>query len=324
VTTLVTGGAGYIGAHVVELLRARDDRVIIVDDLSTGLARRSSEGRIEVLDLADQACISPLRAIVESEGVDSVIHFAAKKQVAESVERPLWYHRQNVGGLLNLLSAVEGTGVTSLVYSSSAAVYGEPASTIVREADPTEPINPYGRTKLVGEQLIADAVGPMRIAAASLRYFNVAGALRPELGDTSRSNLVPMVFDRIELGLAPRVFGDDYATPDGTCIRDYVHVADLAEAHVRALDAMGDWPRGLHRVYNVGTGTGSSVREVLEAIERVVGHGLGESIEPRRPGDPVALVADVDRIAEELGWRARFDVDEIVASAWAARRAGSA
>lgn len=320
-TTLVTGGAGYIGAHVVDLLRGRGDRVVIVDDLSTGDPRRAEGAVLARIDLTSESSVAPLRELIAAEQVTAVIHFAAKKQVAESMARPVWYYRQNVGGLVNLLEAFEGSAVRSLVYSSSAAVYGEPDSAVVRESDPTEPINPYGATKLMGERIVADAARSLGLNAASLRYFNVAGALRPDLGDTGRTNLVPMIFDRIEAGLAPRVFGDDYSTPDGTCVRDYVHVADLADAHVRVLDAMRDWEPGGHRVYNVGTGTGSSVRAMLDAVERVVGHGLGEAVEPRRAGDPAALVADVDRIAEEVGWRSRYGIEEIVESAWAARRA---
>ncbi|MCW4385014.1 UDP-glucose 4-epimerase GalE [Salinibacterium sp. SYSU T00001] len=322
---LVTGGAGYIGSHVVRLLQERGSRVVIVDDLSNGVRARTEGIPTLEIDLATDAAPSAVRTLIDEHAVDAVIHFAARKQVGESVQRPAWYYSQNVGSLANLLLAIEGSTVGSVVFSSSAAVYGEPDTGAVAEDDPTRPINPYGATKLVGEQLLTASVAPLGISATSLRYFNVAGAGWPDLGDTAVQNLVPMVFQRLDAGEQPRIFGDDYATADGTCIRDYIHVLDLAHAHLAALDRLetrrGEGAEPEASVFNVGTGEGSSVREVIEAIARASGRELQPEIMPRRAGDPPKLIADPARITEVLGWRARRGLDEIVASAWQAHTA---
>lgn len=318
-SVLVTGGAGYIGSHVVRLLAERGDDVVVVDDLSNGFPRRVTGHPIVELDLAAEGADSALESAFREHDVSAVIHFAAKKQVGESVEHPLWYYRQNVGGLTNLLSAMERTGVDRLVFSSSAAVYGMPDVDLVHEDTSRLPINPYGQTKLIGEWMIDNARVATGMRAVSLRYFNVAGAGWPELADTAVMNLVPIVLDRVERGEAPVIFGDDYSTPDGTCIRDYVHVTDLAQAHIAALDYMTT-EAPAQTVFNVGTGEGSSVAEVIDEIGRALGRPLHPVRGSRRQGDPPRLVADVSRIAAELSWKAEYGLADIVQSAIAARQ----
>jgi UDP-glucose 4-epimerase len=245
------------------------------------------------------------------------VHIAGKKQVAESVERPLHYYRENVTGLETLLGAMTTAGVGRLVFSSSAAVYGMPDVDLVTEDTPCLPMSPYGETKLVGEWLINAAARAHGIRAASLRYFNVAGAAAPELSDSGVFNLVPMVFERLEKGEAPRVFGDDYATPDGTCVRDYIHVQDIASAHLAAARRLADAPEGTSLTLNVGRGEGSSVREMVDRILKVTGRqDVAPQTTERRPGDPARVVASADRAREELGWTARHDLDDMIESAW--------
>ncbi len=315
-TILVTGGAGYIGAHVVRLLVERGDRVHIVDDLTTGIAARNPEVPLTQMTVATTDAVHTLTELFRSQSIDAVIHFAARKQVGESVAKPAWYVAENVGGLTNVLRAMEAAGVSKFIFSSSAAVYGN-ASGGVTEASPTLPTSPYGETKLTGERLLNDAVAAHSLDAISLRYFNVAGAGAPDLGDAMALNLVPMVFERLDRNESPRIFGDDYDTPDGTCVRDYVHVTDLAEAHIAALDAL-EVGASRHRVYNVGTGIGTSVREMVDVILEVSGAPQRAEVVDRRPGDPAKVVGVVDRIAQELGWRSRLGVRDIVESAWAA------
>ena len=316
---LVTGGAGYIGAHVVRLLVQRGDHVVIVDDLSNGDTARVGELPLHRFDLADPATISPLAEIMRRHRIEAVVHFAARKRVDESVERPAWYYRQNVGSLANVLEAMEAEGVHRLVFSSSAAVYGATEGRAIAETEPTEPVNPYGATKLVGEQLVGAAARAFPLRAASLRYFNVAGAGWPELGDTAVLNLVPMVFERIDADAPPLIFGDDYPTPDGTCVRDFVHVLDLAEAHIAMLGHLHDAQPG-HVVANVGTGAGYSVREVIEAITRTAGVDLAPVVQGRRAGDPAAVVADPSAMRALTGWSARLGLADIVESAWTSHR----
>jgi UDP-glucose-4-epimerase len=317
-TVLVVGGAGYIGAHVVRLLRERGDEVVVVDDLSTGAPERIGDATLVPLDIALPSAPGELERLMTERRVDAVIHFAARKRVDESVERPIWYTEQNVGGLANVLSAVQGAGVERVVFSSSAAVYGMPDTATVDEDTPCVPINPYGRTKLVGEWMVEDAARAWGLHTASLRYFNVAGAGWPDLGDPSVQNLVTIVFDRMSRGEQPVIFGDDYPTPDGTCIRDYVHVLDLAEAHIAALRHVAG-SAAPHTAFNVGTGTGYSVREVVAQIAATTGRGLEPVIAPRRVGDPARVVADVTKIRDELGWSASRTLPQIVGSAWEAR-----
>lgn len=314
---LVTGGSGYIGSHICRLLAERGDVPVVVDDFVFGVRHRI-EGmpRLE-LDLAEPGAATVLAELMLDEGVEAVVHLAARKQVGESVARPLWYHQQNLGGLAAVLEAMVAAGVRTLVFSSSAAVYGDAAGVVTEDA-PTVPVNPYGETKLAGEWLAADVARAEGLRVTSLRYFNVAGTGWPDLADTAVLNLVPMALERLMAGESPQLFGDDYDTPDGTCVRDFVHVRDLAEAHLAVLDALPGQPEP-HRVYNVGTGMGASVREVVEGIRRRLPDAPLAVTRPRRPGDPAAVVADVTRIADELGWRARHTLDDILDSVLATR-----
>ena len=320
-TILVTGGAGYIGAHVVKLLVERGDDVVVVDDLSTGDASRVPGVPVVELELSAPDATEVLTRTLRENDVTAVIHFAARKQVGESVARPAWYYEQNLGGMTNLVTAMEAAGVDRLVFSSSAATYGIPDVDLVTEDTPASPINPYGQTKLVGEWLARAAGVAWGLRFAGLRYFNVAGAGTPELGDPAVLNLVPMVLDRIARGESPKIFGDDYPTPDGTCIRDYIHVADLAHAHVAAL-AYLDRDEREHDVFNVGTGVGSSVRQVIDEIAQVSGLDVDPEILPRRAGDPPRLIASNERITAAFGWTARRGLPEIIASAWEAWQSG--
>ncbi len=317
---MVIGGAGYIGAHVVRLLAQAGSEVVVVDDLSTSSADRVGGAPLVVMDVAADDAVGRLVDALRGHAVDAVIHFAARKQVGESMQRPLWYYRQNVGGMVNVLEAMEAAGVQKMIFSSSAAVYGMPPVEVVDEDTVRNPINPYGRTKLIGEWMLADCGRAWGLQWVALRYFNVAGAGWPELGDSAVMNLIPMVFDRLARGEAPRVFGDDYPTPDGTCIRDYVHVLDLAEAHLAALRGLGGPLE--HRIFNVGTGTGSSVREVIDMVGAVSGLDTTPVVEGRRAGDPPQLIASPARIERELGFRSTSGLREIVTSAWEAWQAG--
>jgi UDP-glucose 4-epimerase len=313
---MVTGGAGYIGSHVVAAMRAAGEPVIALDDLSSGDA-----ARLDGVPLVEGSTLDGalLARTLREHAVRGVVHLAAKKQVEESVRRPLLYYREDVEGLRVLLEAVTDAGVPSFVFSSSAAVYGAPDVDVVREDTPCAPVNPYGRTKLIGEQMLAEVGTATGLQHISLRYFNVAGAANPVLADRGASNLGPMVFQQLSNRRAPRIFGDDYATPDGTCIRDFVHVEDIASAHVAAARALADG--GMPAlIANVGGGLGTSVREMVAVIREVSGTA-GEAwaepvVEPRRPGDPARVVASADRIRDVLGWQARYDVREMVASAW--------
>ncbi|MET4225365.1 UDP-glucose 4-epimerase GalE [Oerskovia enterophila] len=320
-TILVTGGAGYIGAHVVRLLQQRGEKVVVVDDLSTGQEGRIGGAPLVRLDVSSAEAVEVLTRTLTEHEVTAVVHFAARKQVGESVEKPAWYYQQNVGGFTNLVTAMEAAGVDRLVFSSSAATYGMPSVSMVEEKLHAEPINPYGETKLVGEWLGRAASRSWGLRFVALRYFNVAGAGWPDLGDPAVLNLVPMVLDRLERGEQPKIFGDDYPTPDGTCIRDYIHVLDLAEAHLAALGYLDEDER-TYDVFNVGTGTGSSVREVIDEIGQVSGLDVTPEILPRRAGDPPQLVASPERINKVLGWTGTQGLEPIIASAWEAWQAG--
>ncbi|NED10561.1 UDP-glucose 4-epimerase GalE [Streptomyces sp. SID9124] len=314
-TWMVTGGAGYIGAHVVRAMLAGGQRVVVFDDLSTGSADKVPAGVPLVTgSVLDRGALD---AAIGEHGVTGVVHIAAKKQVGESVERPLYYYRENVTGLEVLLESMVAAGVGRLVFSSSAAVYGMPDVDLVTETTPCAPMSPYGETKLVGEWLIHAAARAHGLRCASLRYFNVAGAAEPELADAGAYNLIPMVFERLEAGESPRIFGDDYATPDGTCVRDYIHVEDIASAHLAAARRLESAEAGTDLTLNIGRGEGSSVREMVDRILKVTGNeDTAVEVVPRRPGDPARVIAGADRIRAELDWSARYGVDEMIDSAW--------
>ncbi|WNV76046.1 UDP-glucose 4-epimerase GalE [Geodermatophilus sp. DSM 44513] len=316
-TWLVTGGAGYIGAHVVAAMREAGEQVVVLDDLSTGDAGRVPGVPLVVGSVLDGPLVG---RTLQEHRVSGIVHVAAKKQVEESIRRPLFYYRHNVEGLRVLLEEAVAAGVADLVFSSSAAVYGTPDVDLVREDTDCRPVNPYGTTKLAGERMVAEVAAATGLRHATLRYFNVAGTAAPALTDRGVSNLVPMVFQRIEQGLPPVLFGGDHPTPDGTCVRDFVHVADVASAHVAAARALADG-RVTAVTANVGRGEGTSVREVVETIRSVTGTAddawSRPVVGPARPGDPARVVASADTIRAALGWRSRYDLVEMVASAWA-------
>jgi UDP-glucose 4-epimerase len=321
-TWLITGGAGYIGAHVVESTLASVREVVVLDDLSSGIAARlSSKAYLIQTSLQDKAGIS---RVFEDVDITGVVHLAAKKRVGESVERPDYYWQENVVGLQNLMDAMKRHGVRNFVFSSSAAVYGQPdvsPGALIAEQTPCSPINPYGATKLEGEVLSKAMAESEGIKVAALRYFNAAGAGRPELGDQYIFNLVPIVFDTLDRGDQPNIFGNDYQTPDGSCIRDYVHVQDLAEAHIAAMEFVEKSDHGFTAI-NIGTGSGTSVYEVLEVIQDVTGISIEPIVGQRREGDPPALVADVSLARDLLGWQSSRDLREIISSAWEAWKLG--
>jgi UDP-glucose 4-epimerase len=318
VTWLLTGGAGYIGSHVAHALRAAGRQVVVLDDLSTGLA-----GRLPPDVPLVQASVLDSTTVIDVLGrhrIDGVIHLAGKKSVSESVANSGYYYQQNVVGLRRLLAAMHGAGVDRLVFSSSAAVYGGACSAAVDETSETVPLSPYGWTKLAGEDLIRHAGDVAGLRWLALRYFNVAGAGSPALGDTTVSNLIPMTFRALDQGRQPQVFGDNYPTPDGSCIRDYIHVADVAEAHVAAAARLEHISAEVNTVYNVGTGVGASVKEVLDVVRQTTGRAFEPEILPRRDGDPPAVVAQATAIDHALGWRAQRDLTDMIRTAWASWR----
>jgi UDP-glucose 4-epimerase len=267
-TWLITGGAGYIGGHVVHAMLAAGQRVAVLDDLTTGEAVRLP-ARVPLVQGSVQDRATVDRALRE-HAVTGVVHIAAKKQVGESVQQPFRYYRENVQGLQTVLEAVADAGVRRFLFSSSAAVYGMPDVDLVTETTPCAPMSPYGETKLAGEWLVKAVGAAYGISTVALRYFNVAGTAAPELSDTGVSNLIPMVFKRLTAGQAPQIFGADYPTPDGTCIRDYIHVSDIASAHVAAAERLAADPAGeTSLVLNIGRGEGVSVREMLDVVGRV-------------------------------------------------------
>ncbi|CAM5320206.1 UDP-glucose 4-epimerase GalE [Streptomyces atroolivaceus] len=313
-TWLITGGAGYIGAHVAKAMTGAGERVVVLDDISTGIEARLPADVTLVRGSASDRDV--LDRVLAEHAVTGVVHLAAKKQVGESVEKPLLYYRENVTGLSVLLEAVVAAGVRRFLFSSSAAVYGVPDVELITEETPCAPINPYGETKLAGEWLVRATGRAHGVSTACLRYFNVAGSAAPELADTGVFNVVPMFFDRLTRGDAPRIFGDDYPTPDGTAVRDYIHVADLAEAHLAVARHLDEDSGGGDLTVNIGRGEGVSVRRLAELVGEVTGLPTEPVVEPRRPGDAARAVASAARMTEELGWTARRGMREMVESAW--------
>jgi len=312
---LVVGGAGYIGSHMVKLLASNGHSVVTFDDLSSGRRSAVTAGEFVEGTLADRRAVEALMAT----GFDAVMHFASFIEVGESVRAPSKYYRNNVANTLNLLDAMVEFGVENFIFSSTAAVYGAPQSSPIDETHPTVPVNPYGRTKWMVEQILEDYEAAYGLKSIRLRYFNAAGA-DPEgrIGECHdpESHLIPLVL-RAASGRRERidVYGDDYDTPDGTCIRDYVHVMDLCEAHLLAIQHLAMTGEG--GAFNLGNGNGYSVREVLETAAEVTGMDIPVAYGPRRPGDPARLVADATRARDVLGWSPRYgDLATIVAHAW--------
>lgn len=312
---LVTGGAGYIGSHTVRRLLACGHKVLVVDNLSTGHRQAVPSGRLIVADLADREVIA---AALAEHRIEAVMHFAASALVGESVQHPEKYYCNNFANSLNLLEAMRKAEVRRLVFSSTCATYGTPATVPITESCPQVPINPYGRSKLAVEWLLEDFAVAHGLGFAALRYFNAAGASPAgDLGEdhTPESHLIPLVL-QVALGQrsAISVFGTDYPTPDGTCIRDYVHVDDLADAHVRALERIRP---GQGLKLNLGTGRGHSVREVIAACEEVTGRRVQTEVAPRRAGDPPVLTADATAARAMLDWQPKYtDLREVIQTAW--------
>ncbi|MHC4253524.1 MAG: UDP-glucose 4-epimerase GalE [Planctomycetota bacterium] len=319
---LVVGGAGYIGSHAVRALLRAGHEVVVFDNLSTGHEGAVPSGaelvRGDVLEHDD------LERAFAPGPFDAMMHFAAKIQVGESVREPELYYTENVMGSLILFSAARKAGVGGVVFSSSAAVYGMPEEVPIREDAALAPINPYGRTKRMMEEMLADFAAAYGMASVSLRYFNAAGAEPAELArddadmigedHSPESHLVPLVLAAARDGGVIKIFGTDYDTPDGTCIRDYVHVTDLAEAHVLAI---GAFEKGTHKVYNIGSGNGFSVREVIDTARGVTARDIKVEETDRRAGDPARLVASSERLVDELGWKpTRAGLDKIIETAW--------
>ena len=311
---LVTGGAGYIGSITTRHLVSRGHDVIVADDLSRGHRHAVPPNLLCVVHLQDSAALAPLL-----DGVDAVIHFAAYIAVGESTREPELYFSNNVGGSISLLAAMARAGVRRLVFSSTAAVYGNPAMTPIPETAPFSPINPYGESKTTVERMLAQLDEFRGLRSIALRYFNACGA-EPDAGlgeeHDPETHLIPLLLRAIQTGNPVQIFGDDYPTPDGTCVRDYIHVSDLADAHVAALDHL--MKGGESGAFNVGTGTGHSVLEVLRAVEKATGQKVPHTVAPRREGDPAELVADSTRLQSVLGWKPRrSSLHEIVNDAWA-------
>jgi UDP-glucose 4-epimerase len=317
---LVTGGAGYIGAHVVRAFREQGIEVVVVDDLSSG-HEEFVPGDVPFYrgSILDGALLD--RVFAEN-AVSGVVHVAGFKYAGVSVQRPLHTYEQNVTGTAVLLASMQKAGVDAIVFSSSAAVYGTPDVDMVTEATPKSPESPYGESKLIGEWLLRDQGVAAGLRHASLRYFNVVGSGDPSLRDTSPHNLFPLVFDALAEGRTPRINGADYPTPDGTCVRDYIHVADLALSHVAAAKRL-DAHEPIEPVYNLGSGDGVSVGQIMSTVAEVTGIGFTPEVGPRRPGDPARIVASGELAARDLDWKMRHTLVEMVRSAWEARQAAS-
>lgn len=314
---LVCGGAGYIGSHMVSELLDRGEEVVVVDNLQTGHKAAVLEAAaLYIGDLRDERFLDE---VFKKHPIDAVVHFAADSLVGESVNNPLKYYDNNVYGAMSLLKAMQSNGVKKIVFSSTAATYGEAKNFPIQESDPTVPTNPYGETKLAIEKMLNWTEEAYGIHFVALRYFNVAGAhMGGKLGEDHfpETHLIPIIL-QVALGSreAISIFGDDYDTHDGTCIRDYIHVTDLANAHILALEKLQkDETSG---IYNLGSGTGFTVKEVIEAARKVTGHPIPTVITPRRGGDPARLVASSEKAKEELGWKPQYtDLEDMIGSAW--------
>jgi UDP-glucose 4-epimerase len=312
---LVTGGAGYVGSHCLRVLLAAGHEAVVYDNLSRGHQKAVPAGLLVEGDLNDEA---KLTTVLKDRKIEAVMHFAALALVGESVEKPELYYRNNVVGSFHLLEAMRQAGVGKIVFSSTTATYGTPEKMPIAETTPQQPINPYGFSKLVVEHMLDDYAGAHGLGFAALRYFNAAGAAPDgKIGEdhTPESHLIPIV---LQVALGQResisIFGDDYPTADGTCIRDYVHVDDLAAAHLAALDRL---QAGKSIKVNLGTGRGYSVREVIDACRKITGHKIPEKIAPRRPGDPPELIADSRLARKLLDWSPKYEtVESIVETAW--------
>ena len=312
---LVTGGAGYIGSQTVHLLLRRGYDVIVVDDLSRGHAHNVAPQRLRVINLADT---SGLHRLMAAESFDAAMHFAAYIAVGESTRAPELYFLNNTAGTISLLSAMTQAGLKRLVFSSTAAVYGDPAEVPITEDQPYAPVSPYGHSKVMVEQILGWMDRFRELRSIALRYFNACGA-EPDSGlgeeHDPETHLIPLLFRAAETGKPVTIFGDDYETPDGTCVRDYIHVGDLADAHILALEHLMNG--GASGAFNVGTGSGHTVMEVLRAVEEVTGKKVPYTIGPRREGDPPVLVANSSRLQNTLGWKpVRSDIRQIVNDAW--------
>jgi UDP-glucose 4-epimerase len=316
-TVLVTGGAGYIGSHIVRAFGLAGIETVVVDDLSSGHREFVPEG-VDFVDatILDQKILA--KAMVEHQ-VEAVVHLAGFKYAGVSVQRPLHTYEQNVQGTVSLLQAMHEADVDKIVFSSSAAVYGTPDVDLVTEDTATAPESPYGESKLIGEWLLRDAARAFPLHHASLRYFNVVGSAVPDLYDSSPHNLFPLVIEALLEGRTPRINGDDYPTPDGTCVRDYIHVADLADAHVVAARKLLAG-QTLEPVYNLGSGDGVSVRQVMTAVATATGIAFEPEVVERRAGDPARIVASGELASRDLDWTMRHSIEDMVASAWTARQ----
>jgi UDP-glucose 4-epimerase len=320
-TWLVTGGAGYIGAHVVRALQDAGIRPLVIDDLSSG-----HRGFVpNDVELVRGSILSGelLADVFGAHAIEGVMHIAGFKYAGVSVQRPLHTYAQNVTGTATLLGAMADAGVDKIVFSSSAAVYGTPDVDLVTETTPLHPESPYGESKLIGEWLLADQGRAVGLHHTALRYFNVVGSGSDDLYDTSPHNLFPVVFDALLEGRVPRINGNDYPTPDGTCVRDYLHVVDLAHSHVIAAKRLAAG-EALEPVYNLGSGDGASVGEIMRTIAEVTGIHFTPEIAPRRPGDPARIVASGELAARDLEWAMRHSLTDMVSSAWRARTANAA
>lgn len=312
---LLTGGAGYIGSHIIRAFHAADIDVVVLDNLSSGFREFVPDDvPLVVGSVIDTEIVAKT---FQDHDITGVVHLAGWKYAGVSMDQPTVFYRDNIYGMGVILDAMREAGVTNMVFSSSCATYGTPKEEVVTEDTETGPESPYGESKLVSEWLLRRVANTWpELRQTSLRYFNVVGSGPEELADHSPYNLFPLIFRALDRGDAPKIFGDDYPTRDGTCIRDYIHVVDLAEAHVVAAQAL-EAGRPVAPIYNVGRGEGSTVREIMDAVRAGTGVGFEPAVAPRRPGDPARIVASADRIDTDLGWVASRDLDDMVRSAWA-------